>query len=211
MDHFFENYFRKAFLNSRFFYYVYQGEIYRILKKKVNINERKSNAYDDYVIIGEVNYLLDDGEFDESDKFFMDTFKFYSKGKDEYNRTIKQFSSNQFCRQMFSVVEQNASLIESITPSKKAYELESSQTFFSNVFLLKESFDKPVVLSTLKIKFASDTIHFDFDVDSHKKSEMLIRNVNETYRELFFKPIINKTIDKMTEEEKSVIIMYYQS
>lgn len=206
MEKFFDNYFNKSF-NSRFFYSVYQGEIYRISKKKMK-NEEKS---DDYVIIGEVNYSFDDVEYDESDKFFVDTFNFYHKGFHEYNRTIKQLSSNQFCKQMFSVVESNVSLIESIKSSKKAYELSSFHTGFSNVFLLKDAFDKPVVLSTLKIKSGADNIHLDFDVDSYKKSEMLIRNVNEIYRELFFKPIINKTIDKMTEEEKSVIIMYYQS
>ena len=202
----FNRFLRDKLDNQKNTYTHFEGEIYR---HSANVPFEKALSENNFVVVGESFFDMDDHILDENDLFFLNTFKFYNNAKFE-NNLVMTYAEHIQSRKLFLAFLENVILIEKHTRNKVNYTLDTKNFYFSNVFYLIPNNNQLISLPFMSIKTPTQTIRHEFSYIKLQNINEQIKIINESFREHYFKHILDKTVNLMTADEKKAVIMFYQ-
>jgi len=202
----FNRFLRDQLNNNKYTYTYCEGEIYRHSAK---ISFDQAFSENNFIIAGEGFFDMDDSMSDEHDLFYKNTFKFHKNSVNESN-LVMTYAEHVQSRKLFMAFLENVLLIEKHTRDKENLTLETKRFYFTNVFYLRPDNNQPIALPYLSMKTANDIVLHEFAYPKLQDVNKQVQFIHEQFREIYFKPILDKTIVEMSEDEKKTIIMYYQ-
>jgi hypothetical protein len=202
----FNRFLRDKLDNQKHTYTHCEGEIYRHSNQ---ITFDKAMSENNFIIVGEAFFHLDKETVDQYDMFFMNTVKFNSKAMAEHN-LIMDYSEHIQTRKLFLAFLENVRLIEKHKRHPDKYTLETKSFYYSNVFYFRSDNSKPLALPYLTMQTPTGYIQLEFNHTQLQNVNEQIRIINETFREYYFKHVLDKTVTEMSDDEKKAVIMFYQ-
>lgn len=202
----FERFLKTKLDNTTHTYSYSEGEIFR---HAAGITLDTALTENSFVLVGEAFMDMDENTLDENDMFFMNTAKFYPKARTEHN-LVMDYSEHIQSRKLFLAFLENVILIEKHTRHPDKYKLETKSFYFNNVFYFRPDNIQPIALPYLTMKTPSGRIGLDFNYLNLQNISEQIKVIHETFRDVYFKQVLDKKVTEMSEDEKKAIIMFYQ-
>jgi hypothetical protein len=203
----FECFLRNQLDNNKYIYTHTEGEIYRHWAG-TTLDEALNN--NNFVIVGEAFMDMDKGNMiDENDMFYLNTFKFYPKAVTEHNMVL-DYSEHFQTRKIFLAFLENIILIEKHKRHPAKYKLETKSFYFGTTFYLRDDNIQPIALPYLTMKTPTGRVSFEFNYTKLLNVNEQITLINQTFREVYFKQVLDKTVTEMSDDEKKAVTMFYQ-
>lgn len=202
----FERFLREHLNNNKYTYTHSEGEIYRHLN---TIPFEDALSENNFIIVGESFFDMDEHLMDENDLFFQNTFKFYKNAKNESNIVMNMAEHIQ-SRKLFLACLENVVLIEKHIRDKENLTLDTKSFFFSNVFYLRPDNPQPIALPYMSMRTPAGIVRFEFSYLKFQNLQDQINIIHEAFRNYYFKQVLDKIVTEMTDDEKKAITMFYQ-
>lgn len=203
----FNRFLREHLDNQNYTYTHCEGEIYRHSSK---LPFDKAMSENNFTIVGEAFFHLDKDSVDEDDLFFMNTFRFYKHATIERN-LVMDYAEHIQTRRLFLAFLDNLLLIEKHSRHKENYTLETPRFYYTNVFYLRDDNPQPIALPHFTMKMPGNKIMtYDIAYPKILKVNDCLETINDLFREIYFKSILDKKIVDMSDDEKKTIVMFYQ-
>lgn len=202
----FNRFLRDKLDNQKHTYTHCEGEIYRHSNQ---ITFDKAMSENNFIIVGEAFFHFDKDTIDQYDMFFMNTAKFNSKARVEHN-LVMDYSEHIQTRKLFLAFLENILLIEKHKRHPDKYTLDTKSFSYSNLFYFRPDNAKPLALPHLTMQTPIGYIQLEFNHIQLQNVNEQIRVINETFRDAYFKQVLDKTVTEMSDDEKKAVIMFYQ-
>lgn len=207
------NFLTKFLDNDKHTYLVNNGEIYRY----DNTNNYSTGDFkvfidgDNFFIVGEAT-VADDSDFidDESLVDDLNTFHFYTRYNHEHCMALAH-SKKDGAVQVYNTMIQNLELLQKPVKHFSSYGFNSKYCNYGNRFLLEPHDELPILIPSFTLIINENNFNFELPSKRMDDIQKNVNFVNDVMWEYFFKSITPNTFDKMTEEEKDLIRMYYTS